>query len=306
MVESHLSPRALKLRALLVFFALGGALYGAKRALQGPEPKPVLVVSVPAEAKEAEVEQAIDEAVLLDQALARGGALVDPIVREQLLRSMRVTTLTPESEEEAALLDRAMALGVHRADPLIRARLAFQAQQVLRATAEVPPPTEQDLERYRQQHAERYREAARVSFAHVFVSRSRHGAALDEKAAELKAELTREQPAPEQAFRYSDPSILPRSMARATEREIAARFGAEFGRQVLAAASDGWQGPIPSSYGLHFVRITGREPERLPTLDELRRRLTTDYVHDRKEAAARRRLKELREDYRIELRRAGT
>jgi hypothetical protein len=303
-VESHLSPRALKLRALLVFFAAGGALFAAKRLLSGPEPKPVLVVSVPAEAQEDEVERAIDEAVLLDQALARGGALVDPVVREQLLR-MRVTTLNPEREEEGALLDRAMALGVHRADPLIRARLAFQAQQVLRATAEVPPPTDDELERYRKEHAARYREAARVSFTHVFVSRSRHGAALEDKAAQVQAELAREQPAPEQAFRFSDPSILPRSMARATEREIAARFGAEFGRQVFAAAADGWQGPIPSSYGLHFVRITGREAERLPSLEELRRRLTTDYVHDRKEAAARRRLKELRESYRIELRRAG-
>src|SRR6202008_2866117 len=110
-----------------------------------------------AQASPPEVERAIDEAVLVDQALAHGGALIDPVVREQLLRSMRIG---PSSEQgsDAELLERALSLGLPRADPLVRQRLSFQAQQVLRAGARLEAPSDAVLAAYLEQHAQRYRE----------------------------------------------------------------------------------------------------------------------------------------------------
>jgi hypothetical protein len=291
------------LRHVAAFFALGLVLFALKYALAPAPQPPLLVVSVPQQASAADVERAIDEAVLVDQALAHGGALIDPLVRAQLLRNMHMVSPEADGVSDAVLLERALALGVQRVDPLIKQRLVFQAQQLLRARAQVKEPTDAELERYRLAHTERYRQAERISLAHAFVSRSRRGAQLAEAAAQLGARLTAENPNAQDAFRHSDPSILPRQLERATVQEIAARFGDAFAEGLVRAPMNRWHGPVESSYGVHFVLVYAREPERLPSVNELRARLRGDRLYDLKNEAVARRLRTLRTQYRIEVRR---
>ncbi len=306
MVEPHLPSRAVSsLRRLGLLLLLGLALFGLKRALQPAPEQPLLVVHVPAQASEQEIERAIDEAVLVDQGLSRGGALLDPVVRDQLLRSMRVSE-GGESADERELMDRALSLGVHRADPVIRKRLAFQAEQILRTRLRAEPPSEAELERYLAEHADRYRRPARTSFAHVFLGRSRHPEDLPEATRRMGVRLTEERPAPEAAFRYSDPTILPLQVARATAREVAARFGGPFARALDEAPEASWHGPIPSSYGEHFVYITGRESAQLDGVPSLRARLMADRERDAKTMLVAREVRAMRAGYRVEVRRDQT
>jgi hypothetical protein len=301
-VEPHFPSRAVKLRAIAVFFVLGLALLGLKRVLTPVAPPPTLVVTVAADAKPGEVDRAIDEAILIDRALAGRNALLDPIVREQLLRGMR---LLPEQDDaaEQSQIQRAVELGVHRHDPLIRQRLVFQAEQVLRASVQVPYPQAEELAAYWLAHADRYRQAERVSFVQVFLSRSRRGDALSAAAKALGARLSNAQPSAELALRESDPSILPRQLQSASTREIAARFGDAFAEALVNAPPAQWHGPIASSYGLHFVWLSSREPARLPPLTELRQRVAADWLHDRREQAVLSNLRALRSQYRIEVQR---
>lgn len=315
MVEPHLPSRPVStLRHLALFFLLGLGLFGLKRVLGAQAPRPLLVVHVPAKATSEEVERAIDEAVLVDQGLARGGALLDPVVRDQILRSMRVSSLGPQEEPSTSrgqqettdeqLLDRALSLGVHHADPLIRKRLAFQAEQLLRGRVHAAPPTPAELERYLAEHAERYRKPARVSFAHVFISRSRHPDDLEVAVSRAGERLNRERPAPGEAFRYSDPTILPLQITRATAAEIAARFGERFEQGLRDAPVGSWFGPISSSYGDHFVQVAAREPAQLASVAELRGRLVADRDKDLKAAQVAREVRNLRDAYRLEVQRA--
>ncbi len=311
MVEPHLpSSTVSTLRHLALFFLLGFGLFGLKRALGPQAPRPLLVVHVPAKASSEEIERAIDEAVLVDQGLARGGALLDPVVRDQILRSMRVSSSdTPaararQGEADQELLERALSLGVHRADPLIRKRLAFQAEQLLRGRVHATPPTPVELENYLAEHAERYRKPARCSFAHAFVSRSRHPEDFEAVVSRTGQRLSAEKPAPGEAFRYSEPTILPLEISRATAAEIAARFGETFEQGLREAPVGSWVGPISSSYGDHFVRVVTREPAQLANVDELRTRLLADRDKDLKSAQVAREVRNLREGYRVEVRRA--
>jgi len=290
-------------RQLGLFFAVGVALFALRRASSAEQERPLLVVHVAARASTEEVERAIDEAVLVDQSLSRGGALLDPIVRDQVLRSMRVST-GEEPEADQALLDRALSLGIHRADPLVRKRLAFQAEQVLRGRVRPEPPTEGELERYLSEHAERYRKPARQSFTHVFVSRARHPDDLEQVAARLAQRFIAEQPLASDAFRYSEPTILPLHIARASEAEVASRFGEPFLRGLRELDGAGWQGPIASSYGLHLVLVSSREAAGLDALAELRPRLLSDRERDLKTALVAREVRRLRSNYRIDVRRA--
>ncbi len=293
------------LRQLSIFFAAGLCLFGLKQLVWPEHAQPMLSVQVAPGASQPEIEQAIDEALLIDLALAQGGALLDPVVREQLLTSMRIDT-GELAEADTRLLERALALGLHKVDPVVRQRLAYQGEQLLSGRLRAQKPSDAELQSYLEQHAARYLEPARFSFAHVFVSRARFG---DKLAVETQArgeKLAELSPSPEQAFQHSDPTILPLQIKRASQREVAARFGDSFASALEKLEPGSFRGPLSSSFGEHFVFVTGHEPARLPALAEIRARLTSDYQHDARKQQLRQELQALRTRYRIDVRTRDT
>lgn len=289
------------MRHLLAFFALGALLFLAKGRLaqssRAPA-RPTLTVYVAASAQPAESERAIDEALLIEEAMRSGAALIDPVVREQLLSSMRAQA--SEGDDDAALLARALELGLHRADVVTRQRLVFQAEQLLTERALREPVANATLRAYLAAHEERYRLPVRSSFCQVLVSRARHADTLAVDAATLLSRLQLE-PA-SHAGVLGDPTLLPRELESVDDRAIDASFGAGFAASLRAARPGQWAGPIASAYGLHLVLVHVRGETRLPSLDSLRPRLLADYRHDRRGAVLRARLRELRTRYQLDLR----
>ncbi len=292
------------MRHLLSFLVLGALLFFGKRAVETHlSERPQLFVQVQASADEREVERAIDEAVLLELALSSRSALIDPLVRDQLLRAMRLQEHARGQDHDQALLEQALSLGVHRVDPVVRQRLIFQAQQVLRASLQAPVPTRAELQAYRSLHVDRYREPARVSFRQVFLSRNRRGKQLQADATALAQRLTNPQLGPSAIAALSDPTLLPFELERASVGEIDARFGPGVGQRVHSLAEARWSGPIASSYGVHLVYVTARHQGRLPALAEQQRRVLSDFRHDAGERALKAAVRTRREGYRIVLRR---
>lgn len=139
--------------ALLLVFALGAAAMAAwTRHAAARDARRIAITPALHAALDAAGETArwLDEEVLVREALARGYALDDLIVRRQLQRRMRSALLAeapPAPVDDAAL---AGWLGAH---------------------------------------AERYQAQPRWSFEQVYLSRATHGAALDEAAAAVGARL---------------------------------------------------------------------------------------------------------------------
>ncbi|MDB4991224.1 MAG: hypothetical protein JWN04_6402 [Myxococcaceae bacterium] len=297
-------------RRLMLFFVLGALLLGAKRGLSQSYVRarelPLQVV-IKDSAGSLELERAIDEAVLVEHAVSLGGALIDPVVREQLLSSMRgrarVETATKAIlEDDAALLQPALALGLHRADVVTRQRLMFQAEQLLTASNASTPATDRELTAYLHAHAARYTQPTRFSFTQVALVRARHGARLAQDAASLLEGLTRQAPAEAQA-QQGDPTLLPRSLDCAPAAALEARFGPSFGAALQDLPLDRWSGPVPSAYGLHLVFLRARSPKSVPALADIRTRVLADYRHDQRRELLRARVRALRGHYRIEVRR---
>jgi hypothetical protein len=313
------------MRHLLGFFVLGALLLGAKGALETqlarrPAALQSLTVRVKADASHAERERAIDEAVLIEEALRMNGAWIDPVVREQLLSTMRgraqreVTpsggTLAPRvdvraapgRDDDASLIAHAVELGLHQADVVTRQRLVFQAEQLLTASAATAEVGDDALQAYLQQHRERYAQPERLSFRQVFVSRARHADRLEAHAEALRAQLERAALAGSWEPAGGDPSLLPRQLEGADAASIEARFGAGFAQAVAAAELGRWSAPVASAYGLHLVWPLEHIAARVPTLAELRARVLADYRHDLRRRTLTERLRDLRARYRIELR----
>jgi hypothetical protein len=75
--------------------------------------------------------------------------------------------------------------------------------------------------------------------------------------------------------------------------------GPGFGVLVLAAPRGEWSGPIESSFGLHFVRVTARTPESEAPLSVAFPRARADLAAGARERATHARLEQLRAGYRV-------
>jgi hypothetical protein len=289
-------------RALLSFLLLGAVLLVAKRgASQWLEPRPLLSVSVAADARDVDVQAAIDDALLVDLSLREGWAETDPVVRDRLLRNMRFVHTAALQDD--AMVARALSLGMHLSDPVARQRLAGRARQRLEQPTPADEPSEAELRAYLEANAKRYASSPRVRFVHVFLSRQQHGSDLDRAAEALAVRLRRDGPSPEEARAWSDPTLLAYRQGPLTAERIDASFGPGFGEAVMSAELERWYGPLRSTFGLHFVRLRELQRGARPSLAQLRARLRHDLLVDGREARVRAALARYRGDYRIEVER---
>ena len=262
------------MRALAIFFLVGGALFGLKHGLNvGRAEQLPLRVHAPRGAGAAAIERAAQRALLAELGLRAGPPLRDPVIRERLSASLSESNV---ASDESALAKQAEELGLWHEDPVIEARLAAVGELRLRARARVSQPSDAELLAYRDAHRERFTSPERVSFTHVFLAREQHGPALIERAQALRARLIAEGAGADAATLHSEPSNLPPRVVDATQSAVAARFGAEFAQALAQLAPSSWSAPLPSAFGAHLVWISERRPAGVLALDKARTRLSAE------------------------------
>jgi hypothetical protein len=154
---------------------------------------------------------------------------------------------------------------------------------------EPPEPTPEELDALFEENPEAYETPRAVSFDHVFFATDAPPSVLDRLRA--GAGFTD----------LGDEFWLGKSLRRFSELELMTTFGPDFTARVLALPIGEWQGPIPSSRGEHFVRVTARhEPEPRPR-EEVEWALREDWLRARRAESRARKLAELRARYEIEI-----
>jgi hypothetical protein len=208
------------------------------------------------------VEKAIEEELLVREALARGLDRNDRSVRNWLVEQMRV--LSDDTTDDAdRLYARARALGLDRTDLVVR-RILVQKMRLLAARTGERPPSDADLEAFYADHRNEYRPPDRVTFWHIFV----HG------GTDAEALLARVRGhAPESAVRQGDSFSVPPHVIAESPSRLEKLFGAELAMAVQRAETRTWIGPVPSPYGMHLVWIEAREPGTPPPFASVRERV---------------------------------
>jgi len=158
--------------------------------------------------------------------------------------------------KEQLLAHEAKTLGLDENDTVVRRRLAQKLEFLVKDTALLAEPTEEDLRQFYDAHPERFEAEARVSFTHVFFSREQNKNAETRAKAALVT-LSRDDATPEN---MGDSLLIESEFHQVDKTTLAAHFGRDFADEVMALQPGAWAGPIESAYGLHLVRVSEVQP----------------------------------------------
>lgn len=217
----------------------------------------------------------------LEAELARSGAATPEALQSAIDRHV----------EEEALVREARRLGLDRGDLVVRRRLIQKMEFLLGDLAVGREPTEAELQAWLDGNPDRYRQPPRVSFEHVWFSRDARG-----DQAEVDARAALAAGVPEGS---GDAFLLGAAFERQSQIDVARRLGATFATRIFTAPVGEWSGPVPSSYGVHLVRVTAIQPGRVPALAEVRNRVLGDVREARRAEAERDARRALRERFEV-------
>ena len=212
----------------------------------------------------------------------------------------------PTAEELKGLVDdyvaeevyyrEAVAMGLDRDDLVIRRRLRQKMEFISADVAAATPPTDAQLQAYLGQHAEKFLMPPRLTFQQVYFSTDRRGEGAARDAEKLLAELAAGR-GPANPLEAGDATLLPPAMEAAAPQEIANAFGEEFATAIEDAPEGQWSGPLPSGFGVHLVKVDGREAGTAPTLAEIRPMVQREWEAEQRKTVEKALLDKLRARY---------
>jgi hypothetical protein len=187
------------------------------------------------------------------------------------------------------------AAGLDRDDVIIRRRVR-QKMEFFAEDASVPEPSEAELAAYLAANPERFKTEDRLTFHQVFLSATRRGAAIDRDSQQVSNALA---DTAADTTAIGDSFLLGEEFQTVSLSELAGIFGDVFAKRMSVIEQGRWQGPVPSSFGQHFVYISERIPGSLPALDAVRDAVRREWSNARRLEAEQKLYGSLRERYEI-------
>ena len=192
---------------------------------------------------------------------------------------------------EEVMYREGLSMGLDRDDPVIRRRVQQKLEFI--GDGSVPAvPTDAELQAWVDGHAALYAVPPHYTLRQIYFDPGRH----DDMAALIAR--TRADLAEDRAAR-GDSTPLPAQLTDAETGDIERVFGIEFARGLAVLPVGGWEGPIPSGFGVHLVQIQARGQARVPQLADVRSQVERDWLHDRSQKSLEDFYQQLRSRYTV-------
>lgn len=252
---------------LFAFAVAGGALFVGYSQLAAPAITPVRLGSETRTALIAEFE-------------SRAGRRAD---------SDDIARLERDWINDELLFREALDAGMHLGDSVVRARMIEEMRY--RITGLLPDPSEEQLVNHYADHRERYLTEPAISFEHVYFER------IESAPVALLDRLRKGEGLQGDDFWQGN------SFPRYGESMIRGLFGQAFLEALKQAPPGRWTGPVESTRGFHFVRVSQpHEPSLLP-FEVVRQQVENDYLVLIIERTVDARVEQLRSRYQIDVER---
>jgi len=206
--------------------------------------------------------------------------------------------LIEQQVREQVMYREALVMGLDQNDSIVRRRLAQKVEFISADLAAQVEPSETNLAEYLAAHRDKFEIPARISFVQVYLS-------TDKRATNAQAEATRLLAALEKAGsgadirKFGDRFMLGQQHEQVTEFEVTRLFGQVFAEKLFSLSVGNWQGPVPSGYGLHIVRIDNKTVARQPELKTVRNKVRDEWMNEQRRVVDKAFYNSLRQRYEI-------
>jgi hypothetical protein len=172
-------------------------------------------------------------------------------------------------------------LGLERDDIVVKRRVRQKIELIEEEDATTRTPSDADLSAYLAANQSRFVQPAILSFEQVFLGPATSGPDVMQALAVTRGALQK----------GADPdalgqrTLLPRRLTRTPADLVARDFGGAFAATLENTPVGEWTGPIDSSFGAHYVRVSERQPAVTPALAAVRDQVVREWENDRRQRA---------------------
>jgi hypothetical protein len=269
--------RKLLAEPLLHFLMIGIALFAAYRWTAPSDPGGRRIV----------ITQGVIDDLVTQHVSVRGR---EPSMRE-------LNRLIESYLHDEILYREGVRLGLERDDLVVKRRVRQKIEMIAEEDASTRAPTDADLAAYLTANAARFVQPAILTFDQVFIGESGSATGTLPVVAVTRDAL-RKGVDPEELGR---PTLLPHRMTRTPADLVARDFGPAFVAALEHAPVGEWVGPIDSSFGAHYVRVSDRTPAVAPQLAAVRDQVVREWENDRRQRARNDAYTKMRREYLVSI-----
>ena len=198
---------------------------------------------------------------------------------------------------EEILYREGVKLGLERDDIVVKRRVRQKIEVIAEEDASTQPPTDADLSAYLEANLARFRQPAILTFEQVFLGPSTSGPEVVQAVAVTSAAL-RNGSNPEE---LGKPTLLPLRLTETPADLVARDFGDSFAAALEKVTVGEWAGPIDSSFGAHYVRVSERTPAVVPQLAAVRDHVVREWENERRQRARNDAYARMRDGYEVSI-----
>ena len=169
-------------------------------------------------------------------------------------------------------------LGLERDDIVVKRRVRQKIEMIAEEDASTRAPTDADLSSYLTANQARFVQPAILTFEQVFLGPSTSSPGVVRAVAVTHQALR----SGVNAAELGKPTLLPHQMKRTPADLVARDFGAAFAAALEKVPVGEWAGPIDSSFGAHYVRVSDRTPAATPQLADVRDHVMREWENERR------------------------
>ena len=188
-------------------------------------------------------------------------------------------------------------LGLERDDIVVKRRVRQKIEVIAEEDASTRTPTDADLSVYLAANQARFAQPAILTFEQVFLGASTSGPEVVQTVAVTRAAL-RNGTSPEE---LGKPTLLPLRLTETPADLVARDFGASFAAALEKVPVGEWAGPIDSSFGAHYVRVSERTPAVAPQLAAVRDHVVREWENERRQRARNDAYARMRGEYEVSM-----
>ena len=192
-----------------------------------------------------------------------------------------LTHLIESYVRDEILYREGVKLGLERDDIVVKRRVRQKIEVIAEEDASTRAPTDADLSGYLAAHQARFVQPAILTFEQVFLGPSAAGPRVVHAVAVTHQALRNGADPAE----LGKPTLLPHRMTQAPGDLVARDFGPSFAAALETVPVGEWVGPIDSSFGAHYVRVSDRTPAVAPQLPTVRDQVVREWENERRQRA---------------------